>query len=80
MVFERTSVGLGVHARSVMACGLDRETGEIEPKPTAAMRDVWPGCYTWARLWKSRCRPTPHLDNEAAAPATATDRRFTPPT
>jgi len=27
--FQRTSVGLDVHARSVMACGLDRETGEL---------------------------------------------------
>lgn len=27
--FQRTSVGLDVHARSVMACGLDRETGGI---------------------------------------------------
>jgi len=26
---QRTSVGLDVHARSVMACGLDRETGEV---------------------------------------------------
>lgn len=29
MEFQRTSVGLDVHARSVMACGLDRETGEV---------------------------------------------------
>src|SRR3984893_17091433 len=27
--FQRTSVGLDVHARSVVACGLDRDTGEI---------------------------------------------------
>jgi transposase len=27
--FQRTSVGLDVHARSVLACGLDRETGEV---------------------------------------------------
>jgi transposase len=27
--FQRTSVGLDVHARSVMACGLDRQTGEV---------------------------------------------------
>jgi transposase len=26
---QRTSVGLDVHARSVVACGLDRETGEV---------------------------------------------------
>ncbi|MBX9919041.1 MAG: IS110 family transposase [Mycolicibacterium frederiksbergense] len=29
MVSQRTSVGLDVHARSVVACGLDRETGEV---------------------------------------------------
>ncbi len=29
MVGQRTSVGLDVHARSVVACGLDRETGEV---------------------------------------------------
>ena len=27
--FERTSVGLDVHARSVVACGIDGETGEV---------------------------------------------------
>jgi hypothetical protein len=27
--FQRTSVGLDVHARSVVGCGLDWETGEI---------------------------------------------------
>ena len=26
---HRTSVGLDVHARSVVGCGLDRETGEV---------------------------------------------------
>lgn len=29
VVFQRTSVGLDVHARSVVACGLDRQTGEV---------------------------------------------------
>ena len=29
MEFQRTSVGLDVHARSVLGCGLDRDTGEI---------------------------------------------------
>lgn len=29
MLRQRTSVGLDVHARSVVACGLDRETGEV---------------------------------------------------
>ncbi len=29
MRFQRTSVGLDVHARSVVGCGVDRETGEV---------------------------------------------------
>jgi transposase len=29
VVGNRTSVGLDVHARSVVACGLDGETGEL---------------------------------------------------
>ncbi|WP_420838087.1 IS110 family transposase, partial [Antrihabitans stalactiti] len=29
MMYQRTSVGLDVHARSVVACGLDGETGEV---------------------------------------------------
>ena len=29
MKYQRTSVGLDVHARSVVACGLDGETGEV---------------------------------------------------
>ena len=29
MKFQGTSVGLDVHARSVVGCGLDRETGEV---------------------------------------------------
>ena len=28
-MYQRTSVGLDVHARSVVACGLDGETGEV---------------------------------------------------
>src|SRR6476659_7869773 len=30
-MFERTSVGLDVHARSVAGCALDAQTGEIIP-------------------------------------------------
>jgi transposase len=53
VMFERTSVGLDVHARSVMACGLDRETGNGHAwrllvkaawhhrKPGAALRRRW---------------------------------------
>ena len=29
MKVQRTSVGLDVHARSVVACGLDGDTGEV---------------------------------------------------
>ena len=29
MKFQRTSIGLDVHARSVVACGLDWQTGEV---------------------------------------------------
>ncbi|MGB2919126.1 MAG: IS110 family transposase, partial [Mycobacterium sp.] len=29
MKIQRTSVGLDVHARSVVGCGLDGETGEV---------------------------------------------------
>ena len=41
MIDQRTSVGLDVHARSVVACGLDRETGEVvERRLTPAHRDI----------------------------------------
>lgn len=41
MIGQRTSVGLDVHARSVVACGLDRETGEVvERRLTPAHRDI----------------------------------------
>jgi transposase len=40
-MFQRTSVGLDVHARSVMACGLDRDTGEvIERRLTPDDREI----------------------------------------
>jgi transposase len=31
-MYQRTSVGLDVHARSVVACGLDGETGEFSER------------------------------------------------
>jgi len=39
---ERTSVGLDVHARSVVACGIDGDTGELFrarlcPQPEAVL-------------------------------------------
>ena len=39
---ERTSVGLDVHARSVVACGIDASTGEmfrarLGPQPEAVL-------------------------------------------
>lgn len=41
MVAQRTSVGLDVHARSVVACGLDRETGEVtERRLTPDHREI----------------------------------------
>lgn len=41
MIRQRTSVGLDVHARSVVACGLDRDTGEvIEQRLTPDHRDI----------------------------------------
>ncbi len=41
MEFQRTSVGLDVHARSVVACGLDRETGEVfERRLTPNHREI----------------------------------------
>src|ERR1700682_3556245 len=42
----RTSVGLDVHARSVVACGLDRSTGEVfERRLTPDHREIldWVG-------------------------------------
>jgi transposase len=39
--FQRTSVGLDVHARSVVACGLDRDTGEVfERRLTPDYREI----------------------------------------
>lgn len=41
MSHQRTSVGLDVHARSVVACGLDRETGEVvERRLTPDHREI----------------------------------------
>ena len=31
MKIQRTSIGLDVHARSVVACALDGDTGEVVP-------------------------------------------------
>ncbi len=46
MKYQRTSVGLDVHARSVVACGLDGETGELfERRLTPDHREIleWVG-------------------------------------
>ena len=41
MGIQRTSVGLDVHARSVVACGLDRETGQVtERRLTPDLREI----------------------------------------
>ncbi|MGH3970992.1 MAG: IS110 family transposase [Mycobacterium sp.] len=39
MKFQRTSVGLDVHARSVVACGLDGQTGEVFERRLTPDRD-----------------------------------------
>ena len=36
---QRTSVGLDVHARSVVGCGLDGETGEVFERRLTPNRD-----------------------------------------
>lgn len=42
MEYQRTSVGLDVHALSVVACGIDGETGELfERRLTPANEDIW---------------------------------------
>ena len=41
MKVQRTSVGLDVHARSVVACGLDGDTGEVfERRLTPDHREI----------------------------------------
>ena len=41
MIGQRTSVGLDVHARSVVGCGLDCQTGEVlRTRLTPAHEDV----------------------------------------
>ena len=39
MKFQRRSVGLDVHARSVVGCGLDRETGEVSQRRLTPSRE-----------------------------------------
>ena len=39
MRFQRTSVGLDVHARSVVGCGLDRGTGEVSQRRLTPSRE-----------------------------------------
>jgi transposase len=55
--YQRTSVGLDVHARSVVGCGLDGETGEVfERRLTPDHREIleWlqslPGRPDWVRV------------------------------
>src|SRR5690606_20722038 len=45
-MYQRTSVGLDVHARSVVACGLDGQTGELyERRLTPDHREI----FAWIR-------------------------------
>ena len=46
MFMERTSVGLDVHARSVVGCGLDTVTGEVLRRRVAPTFEVVMGWLT----------------------------------
>jgi transposase len=49
---QRTSVGLDVHARSVVACGVDRETGEVfEQRLTPSHEEI----TAWLRSLPGPC-------------------------
>ncbi|GAB3253760.1 IS110 family RNA-guided transposase [Arthrobacter pigmenti] len=79
-MFERTSVGLDVHARSVAACALDSETGEIIrqtltpggvtawlkqlPGPMAATYEAGPTGF-----WLARTLAAADLECQVAAPS-----------
>jgi transposase len=39
-MYQRTSVGLDVHARSVVACGIDGETGEVFERRSRAQGPI----------------------------------------
>jgi hypothetical protein len=42
VIYERTFVGLDVHARSVVACGIDAQTGEVSrARLTPDFGDAW---------------------------------------
>ena len=52
MKVQRTSVGLDVHARSVVACGLDGETGEVLERRLTRSAETpafLPSARSWAR-------------------------------
>ena len=50
---QRTSVGLDVHARSVVACGMDGETGEVfERRLTPHHGEI----LAWIRICRVRWR------------------------
>jgi transposase len=53
---ERTSVGLDVHARSVVAAAIDGVTGEVFRARLTPGNDVVGGCRTFTDV-----RPVPHL-------------------
>ena len=52
-MYQRTSVGLDVHARSVVACGMDGETGEVfERRLTPQHGEI----LAWIRICRVRWR------------------------
>jgi hypothetical protein len=79
-MFERTSVGLDVHARSVAACALDSGTGEIirrslAPDETAAWLSQLPGpvAVTYEAgptgFWLARTLAGAGIECQVAAPS-----------
>ncbi|MCW2132052.1 Transposase [Arthrobacter sp. VKM Ac-2550] len=75
-MFESTSVGLDVHARSVAACALDSETGEIirqtlAPDGVTAWLEQLPGTYEAGPtgFWLARTLAAAGIDCQVAAPS-----------
>ena len=73
----RTSVGLDVHARSVVGCGLDRETGEVfERRLTPNHQEILESVRGLSgRRWRSPMRPARRV-RVGAVPACRRDRVF----
>jgi hypothetical protein len=76
---NRTSVGLDVHARLVVACGLDGQTGELFERPlTPDHREIadWvrslpgPVAVTYEGIWPTfRDRAGPGVSPDGVTPS-----------